>query len=206
MKFLVPALVLAATFFAGPAQACNGKSTILEDSFADDTGGWESDPVMKFENGAMAVTPTATGTVFRELNAGFLAKELDFCVDTVWPDKIDNAPAFGLIFWAPDYRNHFLAQIDTKKQASLHRYTNEVWAMIWRGDVASIKNGPGEANNLRVVAKDNLITFYVNGEKVKATKAQMPKLESRFGVYLQRGKGVEGQVFRFKNFKATMPE
>ncbi|MEM7193279.1 MAG: hypothetical protein AAF405_10555, partial [Pseudomonadota bacterium] len=49
-------------------------------------------------------------------------------------------------------------------------------------DSPAIKTAPGASNTLRVAAKGNQLSFFINGTKVRALKGQAPKGSWRFGV------------------------
>lgn len=164
---------------ANAAWGCEGKTVIFEDDFQDDLGGWPGDSTsMKFDKGTMVLQPPVNFKTTMRLNAAFTATDL---------------------------ANLYLAHLSLKGTAGLTRRFNQKWATIWEQDVPKAKQGPGASNIIRVVAKGNLVSVYINGEKVRDTRAQPPG-EARFGTYAERNTAVEGQNFMFKKFKVTKPD
>ena len=201
------AAVLMATLMIGAAWGCEGKTLIFEDKFQDDLGGWDKEPAMKIEDGSMVLRPTGSNGSLSELNTAFLATDVDVCAEVVLPREFpETGPTAGLLFWAVDYSNMYLSVVSLKGQAFLYRRSNQKWFKIWDQEAPRAKQGPGASNLLRVVAKGNLVTVFVNGEKVREVRVQAPSGETRFGTYVERDKPVEGQTFAFKNFKVTRPE
>lgn len=192
---------------ANAAWGCEGKTVIFEDDFQDDLGGWPGDSTsMKFDKGTMVLQPPVNFKTTMRLNAAFTATDLDLCAEAVFPTENPEAgPSIGVLFWGIDYANLYLAHLSLKGTAGLTRRFNQKWATIWEQDVPKAKQGPGASNIIRVVAKGNLVSVYINGEKVRDTRAQPPG-EARFGTYAERNTAVEGQNFMFKKFKVTKPD
>ena len=114
-------VALAVVAFATPASACpdqKGK-VIFEDTFTDDSGGWELyAPVSEIKDGSLRLHPNlADGDDknTRVLNQTFSAVDGDYCVEFVLPAKLDpvNSIAFSLLFFAQNVDNMFMWLIIT---------------------------------------------------------------------------------------------
>src|SRR6202022_2741527 len=99
LSVVVTAMSLAV---ANVAIACQGKTVIFEDKFNDDSGGWELDKLISFENSAMNARLPAD-------NVAFPVRDADICVEVVNPTATaDDDPSSGIVFWAQDYSNYYL--------------------------------------------------------------------------------------------------
>lgn len=207
MKALIAASYLAGLLLiGGNALACEGSTVILEDQFADDSGGWDPSDSMKFGAPALAIDIGAEYTNFKELNSVFSLGDADICADIAFPQQIANSPAVGLIFWAVDYSNFYLFQVGQAGTAWLWRLKDANWNKISQADIAAIKKDAGAVNTLRVTLKGGTVTAYVNGEKVRTQKAQAPSGDSQFGFYVQVDDPVAeeaGRVFSVTSYKVT---
>jgi len=168
------------------AMACEGQTgaVIFEDTFPDDSGGWELTvgssevipPVLK-------LTPKGTSTT---LNLTFNAVSADYCAEVKLPQgKPDNYVGFGLDFWAKDYTSLMSFIVYTNKTAGLYKLTDGVWTAIYNGNDVNVDTTPGATNTVRVIAKDGKITLMLNGTVLKAVRAQVPEGNLRFGAYAE---------------------
>jgi len=200
------AAIVTLCLLAGAAWGCEGTTLIFEDDFQDDLGGWDKEPAMKIEHGAMVLRPPGDRVSLSELNTAFLATDVDACTEVVLPtEPPDSGLAAGIVFWAVDYGNYYLAVVTVNGRAALYRRSNQKWFKVWEEEPSQVRSGLGASNLLRVVAKGNRVSVYVNGAKVKDTRVQVPPGETRFGTYVERNKAVEGHAFSFRNFKVTKP-
>jgi hypothetical protein len=203
LSVVVTAMSLAV---ANVAIACQGKTVIFEDKFNDDSGGWEVDKLISFENSAMNARLPAETVFWPELNVAFTVRDADICVEVVNPTVTDDNPGSGIVFWGQDNSNFYLFMVQAGGTAGIYRYTNKVFATVNSQPMAEVKTAPGASNILRVTIKGNLISMYVNGVKYRDQRAQAPTSDTRFGVYAQRikaDKPLEAKTFTFKNYKVT---
>lgn len=191
-----------AVLATGPAVAACEKlqgEVIYEDAFADNLGGWDllppnaviRPPELVLDPGAEDSTSIAVQVTT------FSASDGTYCLDMVLPPAPEgNRIAVGLIFWAKDYSNENLFQIDTDKQASLWRLSDQGG---WTGLVPltvtdSIKLAPDGANEIKINVSGTTLALSINGTEFKKIRAQKPAGDLRFGVYAQL------------DAKATLPE
>jgi hypothetical protein len=205
LSVVVTAMSLAV---ANVAIACQGKTVIFEDKFNDDSGGWELDKLISFENSAMNARLPAEHVAWPQLNVAFTVRDADICVEVVNPTATaDDDPSSGIVFWAQDYSNYYLFLVRARGTVGIYRYTNKVFATVNSQPMAEVKTAPGASNILRVTIKGNLISMYVNGVKYRDQRAQAPTSDTRFGVYAERhtkaDQPLEAKTFTFKNYKVT---
>jgi hypothetical protein len=202
------ALAFGLLLLSDPGWACQGKTIIFEDTFQDESGGWEEDKDAKVKNSAMVVTIVPQNTVLPELNATFFVKDADLCMEGSFPSQPQGS-GIGLIFWASDYKNYYLFLVKHSGSTVLTRRTDGKWVNIFDQDSPLVKTERGAVNLVRVVIKGNLISTFVNGSKIKDTRAQPPQGESRFGFYTQIDKpqqAEDARIFTFKSYRVTSVE
>jgi len=192
----VPAALSTASYGAG----CQGQkgSVIFEDTFSDDTGGWAQpiDGVVPEYGPEPKVHLKAPNSGYVWYNNTFNASEGDYCIEFVWPKPLapDKKAYVALAFWASDYANLYLVQVDSGGGINLWRKSGGTWATI--GDLSNpkVKPVPGSLVTLRVVAKGNLIVPILDGVELKKTRAQMPAGDLKFGLFIQDDTAVPDAV------------
>jgi hypothetical protein len=84
------------------AASCDDQNVkvIFEDTFADDSGGWPSDPDVKIAGGAFKMHLDPKYMNWALLNNRFNASEADYCMEVVVPKSIaaDDPVVVGLMF------------------------------------------------------------------------------------------------------------
>ncbi len=168
------------------AMACEGQTgaVIFEDTFPDDSGGWElTDGTAAIVPPAMQLTPKGT---ISTLNLTFNAVDGDYCAEIKLPQATaDNYVGFGLDFWAKDYTNLMSFIVYTNKTAGLYKMTDGAWSAIYNGTDVNVDTTPGATNTVRVIAKAGKIRLLLNGTELKAVRAQVPAGNLRFGAYAE---------------------
>lgn len=175
-----------------PALACTGQvgAVIFQDSFADDSGGWDEYPPE-----ATVVPPafifaldTAAPNISTH-NLTFNATDGDYCMDFVLPPPIasNNQIYAALAFWATDYNNFLTVQLGSDGSLGLFKLVSGSWTTVFGIPSATgFKSGPNATNSLRVTALSGTITIYLNGSLIKAIRAQEPTNPAlQFGMFAQ---------------------
>lgn len=199
------------------AWACDGQAgkVIFEDTFTDDSGGWDltppessiNPPDFLFTIDNKYVAMSALNLTFRTTDG-----DGDFCMEVILPKAIapDNQPAAGIEFWATDYNNLMMALLWGDGSVQLFSRTGApTWQTIFTVPSGpAFKSDPEAVNALRVVAKDGRITLYLNGTQIKAPiRAQVPDGNLRFGMLGQYQKPTDAPpAIRVKSFKVTAGE
>jgi hypothetical protein len=207
MRHVLVIVGLLQTCFCGSVLACSDAqkgNVIFEDTFADDSGGWDRSSYTTVESPAFVIKLDKTAQSVVSENLTFDVKEGDFCVDVALPPSPhENGVAGGLTFWGSDYANYYVFIISPNSLASLWRKANGIWSQIVSG-TAPIK--PTETNSIRAVAKGNLITLFVNDQEFKKVRAQNTG-GLRFGMYTAADKPLTDPIeFKFQNYKVTTGE
>jgi hypothetical protein len=140
----------------------------------------------------------------------FNATEGDYCVVIAFPSTpppADNPDSIALVILASDYYNRYDFTVATDGTACIGALKNNAWAfpMPVGTKIDGIKTEPGSENILRVVFKDQKLTFYVNGTQIKVVRAQIPATANKFGFLASslNKKPSEGRVWTVKSFNLT---
>ena len=199
-------------FFAllGKAWACPGQvgNVIFEDKFEDDSGGWDlTPPNLIIKPPEMVITFDDKVKAISSQVLTFNATDADYCVEALLPKSLapDNLYYLAVEFWGTDYSNFFQLSLSSAGQLSFYKRSLGTWTTIFSSlPVTSFNPDPTAVTSLRVVAKENKLTLYVNGTQVKVIRAQAPQGNLRFGTYGQVDKIAEGLgPIRVKSFKVT---
>ncbi len=205
---------------ANVAIACPGQQgkVIFEDTFADDSGGWVgvTAPDIIIKDGAMSMHPNARGMQetslsVSSLNGTFPAGDGDYCVEFILPKSVapDNDVGVSLIFHAQDTKNYLKWGVWTNGAVDLKKLAANKWIDLFSTVTppVPVKTGPDAVNSLRVVAKGDKITLYLNGSQVKTVRAALPAGELRFGLIAAVDKASDqNPVVTVKSFKVTEGE
>jgi hypothetical protein len=211
------AAATAVALCAPAAFACEGQTgkVIFEDKFTDDTGGWTlGAPDSEIKNGSLLLHANAHGvdeknTSSVAINVTFPAGDGDYCMEFVLPKQVapDNDVATAMVFWISN-ASRFSFAIWTDKSAVLGKFSGDKWDYPFsEKQNAAIKLEPNAVNILRVVAKENKLTLFINGSQVKVIRALMPAGELHFGITSTVQKASDANpVVEVKSFKLTTGE
>jgi len=205
---LSSALLLA---FVQIASACPGQTgkIIFSDDFSDDSGGWDLDANVTVQQGAMQIKTDPKVTTDGTLNSSFNAFEADYCAEFSFPPEpaeSNNNDDVGIYLLGTDYKNKFALTIDSAGQAWINRTVNGDNAFLMPvTKEPSIKISPGAVNALRVVFKDQKLTFFINGEQIKVVRASVPDTANRFGLWagLDKKAPQTVRIFSVKSYQVN---
>lgn len=172
------------------AATCGGSSTLaFQDSFSTPVGGWdETSSVRLFERGEM---------VFRFREPGLLSwlyrpmrfKNASVCITVRAPsgaNKVDGAASGGVVFWAIDYANYYLAQVYLDGSYQVFRRLSGEWiSVLPRTKSERLVAGAGAVNRLQVTLKDGAGTLSANGEKIAEFRGTPPKDGGAVGLHAE---------------------
>jgi hypothetical protein len=193
-----------------PSWACTGQvgASIFQDTFADDTGGWDlSPPWTAVQPPVFVITGDASNPGFDSLNLTFNATDGDYCMDFSLPPAIaaNNQMYAGILFWATDYNNMMSAEVVSDGSVWLEKKASGNWT-----NVMSVSKSPAflsgaKVNSLRVTALSGVITIYLNGTLIKSIRAQEPTNPGlSFGIYGSSDNGVANQPkIQIKSYSVT---
>ncbi len=213
LRTLGVAVALQITAHA-PAWACDGQvgKVIFEDNFADNLGGWgNEEPTISIKPPELLIALDKKHLGHSIQNFTFFATDGDYCIETILPPATaaGGAKGVGIEFFATDYDNFLEAELGADSSVYMSSKESGQWNDLFHvTPVAAFK--AGDVNALRVVAKNGLITVYVNGTQVRAIRAQVPTGKLHFGIFgefLDNSKAVDGSPpIRVKSFKVTAGE
>jgi hypothetical protein len=138
---------------------------LLEDHFATLRPDWGDQTEELFARAsALNIRPEADSIHWAVYAARF--SEVDYCATITPVETIDPAESFvGLMFWYQDDDNFYALEIDAEGHASVWERLAGEWhaPADWRSTDLLIP-GDGLPSQLRVVAKGDGATFYLNGQ------------------------------------------
>lgn len=196
--------VLAAT---GTAAACGDGKVLFSDDFATFQTTWgKSSNELFVEGGHLVMKPKADYTLWAPNTAG-IYEDMDLCSQVTTVDPVDAGNSFvGLVFWYVDDSNYYSLEIDGDGYASIWRRQNGRWLaqLDWtKSDL--LKPGNGAVNELRVVTKGNVASYYLNGKLFKEGMGVPPDDGQQVGIIASSPKqGVA--TYSFADFKVSEPE
>lgn len=204
LRFLAACLALC---FAGTGSglACEGKTTIFEDSFTDETGGWEAGTFYSIDKGELNIKFPSDRGAWVVLNGTFAVKNADICVDFEYPKSgLDLVPGLGISFWAQGTeKGWYIAVLYNDGTLVVMRNVSGQWGTIVSQTVSGVNKGPSGKNRVRVTLKDDRVLVFVNGAKVKEFRAQSPLQDAKFGVIALRKKNGVDQILTVRHYKVT---
>jgi len=174
-----------------PAWACTGQvgASIFQDTFADDSGGWNEDPPIDSVQPPAFVFALGQYNFVGSLNQTFNATDGDYCMDVVLPPPIsaNNVMGAGIMFWATDYANFWAAILGDDGSVLLFRQVGGVWsnAIFNVQNAAGFNSAASATNSLRVTALNGVITVYLNGNQLRSVKAQAQAPNLSFGILVE---------------------
>jgi hypothetical protein len=192
------------------AAGCADKpgQAIFEDNFADNTGGWASDPEATF-GGGLKMHFGSQDTYWTYWNKTFNATTGDFCMEAVAPQPAGsgNTAVIGLAFLLSDADNMYVFQWGSDNTLSLWRDSQKHWSEVADYSKSAGVVQPGSPIVLEVNVSQNLITSSFNGTEVGKLRAQIPQASLQFGIYMQTDKAVPdpGYDFEIKDYRVTAP-
>lgn len=214
MEMLRGIVYLAIIFLAvisTAAFACDGQigKIIYEDTFTDDSGGWDftaNVAMVKPPNFVFALDSKNSNITIQVLTF-HIGTDGDYCAEVILPKMIapDNKYNFAISFWATDYAKFWMAMLSSDGSVTLFSKTNNVWQTISSvPNAPAFKPDPDAVNVLRVTTVGGKISLYLNGQLQKAIRAQSQEGSLRFGMYAQIDKPVDGTTpILVKSFKVT---
>lgn len=200
---LLAVALMGVALLPGESFACEGQELIFQDAFKDDAGGWSlSDSVeVKDEGFVIKLGPDAMEA---SLNLTHTVKNADVCAEAVWPNDRRKVLGAGVLFWGEDNRSYFQFGILNNGKYWIARRQNGRWSTVVE-NVGSdaIKTEPGDSNTLRVASTGNVLSFFINGTKVRDLRGQAPEDGWWFGLSGDNfDKAQEARVL-FKSIRVT---
>lgn len=182
MKTLASAAALAICHLSfSMAAACEGNKILFEDQFQDNRGAWDLVPEQtQLGNGTLRLMPDVLADLIVPV-VGLRLRDADICADVTLGGDDPVAASSGILFWFSSWDDFFIFQIGGDFY-SIRHYLDKKWISVLLDKSTAIKKDPGATNKLRVTIKGNLLTLYVNGQRLRQIRAQSPRAEWQLGV------------------------
>jgi hypothetical protein len=166
--------------------------------------------VSYYADGQLTLKPLE-GKIVRILYPSFRFKSPTVCATFQAPAAAPNGTATngGVIFWATDISNFYVARVHANGTYSVYRMANGSWAQVLaQTPFDGIKQGPGALNEVQVATHDSRATLTVNGVKVTEFRGQPPKEDTTFGIYGESNNNErnEWRVINFAVGDASLPK
>jgi hypothetical protein len=172
------------------AAACkSARPPAFADDFAAPDPGWgKSGGSFHFADGQMVLHPKA------DTNVSWIYTPMVFagatvCAEFKRPTDLKSAADVacgGVIFWARDYQNYYLAAIFTDGTYAVRRkIAGKLYDIVPRTRSGAIRIGPEAVNDLTVVTTGSRATLAINNTPVVGFWGQMPNGGGAVGLYGQ---------------------
>lgn len=173
---------------SAPPPKCTGNATVaFQDNFGPPALGWDDPSQSRFFADGEMVLKFADPGLITWLHRPTRLKAGSVCSIVKAPmqaNKLDGAASAGVVFWAADYNNYYVAQIYLDGTYQVYRRLSNEWIrVVSRIKSDHVKAGLGAVNELQVTIKDNVGTFYANGEKLVEFRGQPPKNGGAVGLH-----------------------
>ena len=198
---------LAAVATSGTAFGCGAGRVAFADTFdALNAKVWGPSDKWMSAAGGRLVLSDADGD-FYAADAEPLFRNVDYCALAILTATSDVTAAYaGLTFWMRNAKDFYTFQITLDGYADVYRYDGDWTALIDDRPFASIKQGVGAVNELRVVTHGNTAAFYVNGVKFDAITDKRPPGTSRVGVMIDTPPSGGSATFAFDSVEVRDPQ
>lgn len=99
-------------------------------------------------------------------------------------NKLNGVASGGIVFWAVDYSNYYVAQVYMDGTYQVYRRLSGDWIpVVPRTKSEHVHQGNGASNELQVTFKDTAATFFTNGQKLVEFRGQPPKDGGSVGLH-----------------------
>lgn len=186
-----------------PPPKCAGKADVaFQDTFASPAPGWDDSSASRFFADNQMVFSFKEPGLLTWLYRPIRFKNGAVCGTVKAPmqaNKLDGVASGGLVFWATDYSNYYLAQIYLDGTYQIYRRLSNEWIPVVRRTKSEhIRAGLGAVNELQVALKDNSGTFFANGQQLVEFRGQPPESGGSFGLHGE-SESDRGGEWRFLN-------
>jgi rhodanese-related sulfurtransferase len=173
------------------AQACDpGSVPVFYDGFKSVDPAWEgisADPRggAYLADGMLVVAPAPDDDRYVTRNASVL-RDAALCARVISPSAFQDPAGTGggVFFWGSDNGDDYYdVMISPDGTYTIEKSVKGSDSTLAKEKSAAIKTGPGAVNEIKVVNRNNVTTFYLNGVKVQDIKGQPGKDAAYAGPY-----------------------
>jgi hypothetical protein len=167
---------------------CKPETASFYDDFHKPDAGWNFTPgeLAHYADGQLVVTP-APDRFFSPKYLSLRYQNAEICAHIQSPSQLkapDAAAIAGVVFWAADHDNFYLAEILPSGSYAIYRRIAGNWInVIPRTKSDQVKSGTKVVNEVSVVLVDNFGALFVNSVKVQEFRGQPPTGGSAVGLY-----------------------
>jgi hypothetical protein len=178
------------------ATACEaGAPAAFVDDFSRPDHGWGTlDASAALADGHLVLKPKGTTAVVR-IYQPLVFDGATACAAVKSPPRPANLhddAAGGMIFWAKDYLNYYLAETFRDDTFAVWRKLAGKWLqLVPRSGAKGLQQGPGAVNRVKAMTAGNRATLYINDASVASFWGQPPRVGGAVGVYAQSAAGEE---------------
>jgi len=189
------------------SDACKkASSPAFFDNFAAPDPGWgAAGSTYFFKDGQMVLKPKTSSFEFWTFDP-LIFRDATICSEFKFPSQPQpsgSTGASGIMFWAVDYKNYYVAAINLDGSYSVYRKIDDEWATVIPRTVAdAIHQGPNAVNRMKVILEGGVASIVINDTTVTGFHGQPAKVTGAVGLYAQSGDGSESE-WRFTNIVVT---
>jgi hypothetical protein len=175
------------------ASGCTG-TAVFQDGFAnpdtnlDATMVTSSGLTTEGGKGQIVISQPNLGQTLEYLGAQYGDANVCATFTTPATDKSEDQMA-GLVFWATDYNNYYLVEINpTNGQIEVSQRAGGNWGMsVFSTTSTAVEKGMGKTNTVRVQTKADTATIYVNNQEVNVIYGSAPAGGGLVGFHCESG-------------------
>jgi len=181
-------LVVVGVLLLGAGSLRAEGDLLFSDNFATLATGWGKLSDVKSVSNNRMVLELPPDRIHTSLYQGAEFGNVDIRVKLV-QEKGESDQSAGLIFWAEDYDNYYVARVQSDGRFLIGRQTRGKWLNpVNDGAVyEQIHAGLGQINELRVVTSGRSAKAFVNAKEVTNFQGFPPAAESRIGFFVESG-------------------
>jgi hypothetical protein len=198
-------LTLALGGLTAQAVACSGEKVLFQENFsAPDPILWGQLPAhFEMKDGKVTVRPPAQSETF-QFESGFAFEDADICLTVTLLETADPTNSFGgLLFWVKDKANFYALNVASIGYYQVRRKIAGQWSDVIAWTPAkAVKQGPNQANTLRLTLKGQSAAIAINGDDIIRFRAQPPEAPSFVGLYAASA-AAKADSWQFSNLKVT---
>jgi TIR domain len=168
--------------------ACSPEKASFYDDFHKADLGWNiklSDQT-NYADGQLVVTPLAN-KFYAPKYLSLRYENVTICAHIKSPSQVkvaDSGVAGGVVFWASDSDNFYVAAIGPEGSYSIFRRIAGTWVtLIPRTKNEQIKSDPNAINEVTVVIVGHFAALFVNNAKLQEFRGQPPRGGGAFGLF-----------------------
>ena len=191
------------------AFACLGETVLFEDTFKEKDGSWfisnedASANYVSIDNGRLKLRPPPEKGRAAMVAAVLHPADVDICTKVIITAGGPTDMNFGIDFWASGGTDSYSYFVNGAGSFGLSRWNGKSWiGVLPVASTTALRAGIGEENTLRILAKDGMITMFINDIQVGKVRGQKPTVQTQAGVRVFRRTGAPVSV-EYTRFKVT---